>query len=583
MFRTTPIRLRLIASGLTSILAVLVTAGMGLFSLIASDQAEQSQVTATAALKVQAVADSMLAAIDADVIEAILLGTHGLPEEKLALTKKLAEDGNAMVSAFAALDKMDLPADIRAQIQGMDAMVAEYIDMANKVAPLGLQDPEAGAKLISDFRAKYNFLATQMSRLSKQIEGFSAGTDANFDRLTSILTMALLGVALAAIGGMIFSSWSVTRSISKPIERLRAALGTVSQGDFGFRIGEITRNDDIGAIARDIDLVSERAQRAMQEQEVQRQEGEAVIRALSHGLRNLAEGRLGAGLVQIFPAQYEPLRRDFNDTIVRLSQTISRLLEISESIRARSTEISRASEELASRTETQAATLEETAAALEEMTANVNAAAQNAREVEAVVERARSDVEDSGRVVQGAVDAMNEIESSSSQISQIIGVIDDIAFQTNLLALNAGVEAARAGEAGRGFAVVASEVRALAQRSSTAAKEIKVLISASSQHVHSGVERVDSTGRALKAVVTQVTEIAKLVSNMAGGTREQALGLNEINLGVAQLDQVTQHNAAMVEESGASTQTLNAEAVTMSQLVGHFSLAPTAPGLGRAA
>jgi methyl-accepting chemotaxis protein len=268
------------------------------------------------------------------------------------------------------------------------------------------------------------------------------------------------------------------------------------------------------------------------------------------------------------------LRQDFNDTVAKLSHLIAQVIEASESIRARSTEISRSSEDLAARTETQAATLEETAAALEQITASVNAAASSAKEVESVVMHARNDVEASGRVVQGAVNAMNEIESSSSQISQIIGVIDDIAFQTNLLALNAGVEAARAGDAGRGFAVVASEVRALAQRSSLAAKEIKVLISASSQHVHSGVQQVDGAGKALSAVVSQVAQILKLVTDMASGSLEQAHGLNEINIGVAQLDQVTQHNAAMVEESGAATHALNQEAVGMTSLVGQFKIRP---------
>ena len=246
-------------------------------------------------------------------------------------------------------------------------------------------------------------------------------------------------------------------------------------------------------------------------------------------------------------------------------------MRASRSIRGQSDEITRSSEELARRTENQAATLEETAAALDQLTASVKSAANSAREVETIVQAARREAEDSGKVVLGAVDAMNGIEKSSEQISQIIGVIDDIAFQTNLLALNAGVEAARAGDAGRGFAVVASEVRALAQRSSDASKEIKTLISSSSQLVGRGVQAVGSAGKALTTMVERVANISNLVSAISVGAQEQSLGLGEVNLGVNQLDQVAQKNAAMVEQSLMATQSLRDEAIGLDGLVTHFT------------
>ncbi|MBC7477338.1 MAG: hypothetical protein H7317_04495, partial [Pseudorhodobacter sp.] len=248
------------------------------------------------------------------------------------------------------------------------------------------------------------------------------------------------------------------------------------------------------------------------------------------------------------------------------------VVETAESIQSRSREISQSSEDLSRRTENQAATLEETAASLDELTASIRTAAESAREVEGIVRSARHEAEESGLVVQGAVKAMTEIEHSSDQISQIIGVIDDIAFQTNLLALNAGVEAARAGEAGKGFAVVASEVRALAQRSSAAAREIKTLISASTQHVGRGVEQVGRAGTALENIVARVSHISTLVSNIASAAAEQSTGLAEINLGVTQLDQVTQQNAAMVEQSTAASQSLNQEAASLAELVAHFTV-----------
>ena len=202
----------------------------------------------------------------------------------------------------------------------------------------------------------------------------------------------------------------------------------------------------------------------------------------------------------------------------------------------------------------------------------MKSAAEGAREVENIVRQARREAEESGAVVQGTVSAMTEIERSSDQISQIIGVIDDIAFQTNLLALNAGVETARAGDAGKGFAVVASEVRALAQRSSAAAKEIKTLIGTSTQHVGRGVDQVGCAGEALASIVNRVAHISTLVSDIAAGASEQSTGLAEINIGVTQLDQVTQQNAAMVEESTAASHSLHQEASDLAALVARFAL-----------
>jgi methyl-accepting chemotaxis protein len=572
MFRTLPIKLRLISTGLVSILAVVITAAVGLFGMWRSDHGLESQITATDTIHHEMTADMVHEGVEADVFYAILVGPNGLPEEKAAVKAKLAEDITIFHESMTKLAELDLPLEVVGQLQATVPLIEDYLTSADKLVQIALADEAAGRAGVPGFMAKFNALESQMARLGDLTQSLSEATATEARGLFKILTLVLIGVSAATTLAMLFSAWSVTRSISKPIERLRSALGEVAKGDFGIRIGTITRDDDIGAIARDIDTVSDRVKVAMDEQAAQRREGEHVIAILGQGLRNLAEGNLSHDIDEVFSETYEPLRKDFNDTVENLNVMITQLVEASEGIRARSTEISRASEDLSARTETQAATLEETAAALEEMTASVNTAASNAKEVEAVVLRARNDVEASGRVVQGAVNAMNEIESSSSQISQIIGVIDDIAFQTNLLALNAGVEAARAGDAGRGFAVVASEVRALAQRSSLAAKEIKVLISASSQHVHSGVQQVDGAGKALSEVVTQVAQISKLVSNMATGSYEQAQGLNEINIGVAQLDQVTQHNAAMVEESGAATQGLTQEAVGMNNLMAQFTL-----------
>jgi methyl-accepting chemotaxis protein len=233
-------------------------------------------------------------------------------------------------------------------------------------------------------------------------------------------------------------------------------------------------------------------------------------------------------------------------------------------------EIASASDDLSRRTEQQAASLEQTAAALDEITATVKKSAVGAGHAREVVQTARQGAAGGGDVVRQAVSAMSQIEASSRQITQIIGVIDEIAFQTNLLALNAGVEAARAGDAGRGFAVVASEVRALAQRSADAAKEIKTLISASSAQVTAGVQLVGKTGQALELLVAQVEEVDGLVGEIAASSQEQATGLNEINAAVNKMDQVTQQNAAMVEQATASAHSLKGEAGELRRLMGDF-------------
>ena len=269
------------------------------------------------------------------------------------------------------------------------------------------------------------------------------------------------------------------------------------------------------------------------------------------------------------------LRNDFNAAVDKLNTTINRVSTSVENIQSGANEMSQSSDDLSERTENQAAALEETAAALDEVTATVKETAKAAEEARSVVTSARSDAESGGHVVRDTVDAMDSIKDSSDKISQIIGVIDEIAFQTNLLALNAGVEAARAGEAGRGFAVVASEVRALAQRSSDAAKDIKGLISASAEHVQKGVKLVDQTGTALDAIVDQVANIDSLVSDIAASANEQATGLAEVNNAVNDMDRVTQKNAAMVEESTAACHALTNESDELSRLVAHFDIGKT--------
>ncbi len=297
-----------------------------------------------------------------------------------------------------------------------------------------------------------------------------------------------------------------------------------------------------------------------------------VVNSLADGLRKLAAGDLVAQIDKPFDAGYEQLRLDFNEAVATLRNVLTEILSSADSINSDSANIAQAADDLSRRTENTAATLEQSAAALTELTSSVASAADRSSEADHIVRSADKQTEPTNRIVMNAVAAMEAIRESSSKISSIINLIDDIAFQTNLLALNAGVEAARAGDAGRGFAVVASEVRALAQRSSEAAQEIGTLISESGNEVKRGVEMVGQAGVALKGLMRSITDISGQVSAIAAAAREQAMGISEINGAVNELEQTTQQNAAMVEETTAAGQALSQEATRLISLLGQFSL-----------
>ena len=301
----------------------------------------------------------------------------------------------------------------------------------------------------------------------------------------------------------------------------------------------------------------------------------SAVKQIGTGLSKLAEGDLEHRIDTEFIPALEPLRHDFNASLGALEQSMLAVSGNTDAIRAGADEISTAADDLSQRTEQQASSLEETAAALEQITATVKKTAEGAKHARDIVSNAKVDADKSGEVVREAMAAMTGIDKSSKQISEIIGVIDEIAFQTNLLALNAGVEAARAGDAGRGFAVVASEVRALAQRSAQAAKEIKGLISASTAQVDQGVRLVTKTGEALGRIVAQVVEINTVVTDIAASAQEQSTGLEQVNTAVNQMDQVTQKNAAMVEEMTAAAHGLAGESAELGQLVARYQIGQT--------
>lgn len=319
-----------------------------------------------------------------------------------------------------------------------------------------------------------------------------------------------------------------------------------------------------------------RAQFAEAQAGLERQRATAVS-ALAAELSRLAAGDLTARIVADFDSDYAQIKTDFNLAADSLQAAMVAIAGVATGIRSGSGEISHAADNLSRRTESQAAHLGETASALDEITATVKSGAQGTRRAAIVVSAARTDAEQAGSVMRDAVDAMGQIAERSGQITQIISVIDEIAFQTNLLALNAGVEAARAGDSGRGFAVVAQEVRALAQRSADAAKEIKRLISTSTDEVRRGVSLVGDTGAALDGIVVKVAEIDKIITAIALSTEDQANGLNQVNRAVNEMDLVTQQNAAMVQQATAAASTLQVEAAELDERLSQFRVSGSKP------
>lgn len=417
------------------------------------------------------------------------------------------------------------------------------------------------------------------------------------DDLTTVSNGTVVTAAVGSVGGLIIvmlcGFFAIRAWMVAPIKSLADVMGRLANANFKVDVGGTERKDEIGGMAQAVQVFKDnglKAEKLASESESMRSEAEATrlrtaeadrVRAeemaqatagLGEGLKHLAGGDLTFQLAVPFAADFETLRTDFNAAVGQLSETLRAVADATGAIDTGSREVSASADDLSKRTEQQAASLEETAAALDQITVNVANSSKRADEARKVAVLANESAAQSGKVVADAVDAMQKIEQSSNEISNIIGVIDEIAFQTNLLALNAGVEAARAGDAGKGFAVVAQEVRELAQRSAKAAKEIKDLIRNSSTEVQSGVKLVSDTGAALKTIESYIVTVNQHMDSIATSAKEQSVGLGEVNTAVNQMDQVTQQNAAMVEETSAAGASLASESGRLRDLISQFQL-----------
>ncbi|WP_017672167.1 HAMP domain-containing methyl-accepting chemotaxis protein [Blastomonas sp. AAP53] len=461
-----------------------------------------------------------------------------------------------------------LPESLKAQLVRVDQPARQfYAEIETQLLP-SLQRGDQAAAATSGVRLAADYAAhrREIDALVAQTAAYQAATkQAGESRVAfAFWTMALAGLVLAVV--MVGANVLLSRFAINPLKSVADAMRRMAGGDLEAKANIQQPMEEIADMLRAIEVFRKSSQARLASEEKQA----FIVRELTTGLDALAAKNLAYRIDASFPAEYDPLRVSFNKTTAELCEVLTHTVSSTSNVLTGAGEIRCASDDLAQRTEQQAASLEESAAAMREVTEMVHKTAQNAAEVGKQVSEAHTSATDGGTVVHRAVTAMGTIQKSASEITNIINVIDGIAFQTNLLALNAGVEAARAGEAGKGFAVVANEVRALAQRSADAAHDIKSLITASNDSVAEGVALVDETGSVLLQIGQSVAAINARISDIASSAHNQALRLQQVNMAVNEMDKMTQQNAAMVEQSNAAARSLSEEATQLAGLVQAF-------------
>jgi methyl-accepting chemotaxis protein len=482
---------------------------------------------------------------------------------------KMTKDSHEHVVAFwNALEGQLLPAlqrkDQAAAAQAYSAVTKSYL----------------AHRAVIDQVVKLAEVANTEAESASQRQGFLA--------LAWVLSLVAGLFAIIAIGMVAINRW-----VLRPLNGLTGAMRQLAAGNLSVAVPSQDRSDEVGHMARAVVVFRDaaveklRLEEAAGEQRVrsesdQRHNAEAqaraaeeqaqVVRALADGLGKLSAGDLTHRLNDGFTNAYAQIRDDYNAAIAQLQETIGAIAAATREVSNTAAEISSSTLDLSQRTEQQAASLEETSASMEQISVTVKNNAGNAREANRFAGNAREVADRGGDVVKRAVTAVAQIEESSHKISDIIGVIDEIARQTNLLALNAAVEAARAGEAGRGFAVVASEVRSLAQRSSQAAKDIKQLIGTSTSQVQAGVELVNRAGASLAEILESIKQVVDVASNISTASDEQSIGIDQVNAALVRMDEVTQQNTALVEQNAAAAKALEQQSRAMDERVGFFRL-----------
>ncbi|HEV7324355.1 MAG TPA: methyl-accepting chemotaxis protein [Bosea sp. (in: a-proteobacteria)] len=548
-----------------------------------------------------AILDSARAASAMGEIVGNLYQAIAYPEFMKQNTTSIEEVKTAYAASLQALVEAKISFPQRAE--GFDELSrrlqAAKSDIDQIIAQAARDEDLPALSIMSQLDKTISEIAGAAAKINDEIKKDTDATSevlaADARRVTMVaIGLSVAGTLLGLLGGALLTGAAITR----PLERLKLGMGQIARGDYGAQIEGQDRKDEVGEMARAVQVFRENGlavQRLESETEAGRSAAErqrlaaeaermnaaaaqqrlaaeqaVVVRALAEGLTRLSQGDLSARVEGEVAEDYVALKQDFNAAVSHLAETIATIQATSVDVGSAAREINSGASDLSKRTEEQASSLEETAATTEQLAASVKASAQASRQAVQLANEATDVAVNGGAVAGQAVDAMTRIEQTSRKISDITSVIDEIAFQTNLLALNAAVEAARAGDAGKGFAVVASEVRTLAQRSADAAKDIKTLISESGAEVEQGVGLVRAAGEALSRIVEASRKVSATVSDISAAAAEQANGIDEMSQTVAHMDEMTQQNAALAEESAASATSLSGQIGRLNQLVSSF-------------